>query len=33
LEGVSFRPRPVFAAKILWLTGVDDMLSHGRARN
>ena len=33
LEGVSFNPRPVFAAKILWLTGVEDMLSHGREGN
>jgi hypothetical protein len=30
LEGVSLRPSPVLAAKILWLTGVEDMLSHGR---
>jgi hypothetical protein len=29
LEGVNLRPRPVFAAKILWLTGVEDIMSHG----
>lgn len=33
LFGVSLRPRPVFAAKILWLTGVEAMLSHRRVRN
>lgn len=33
LEGVNLRPRPVFAAKILWLTGVEDMMSHEHARD
>lgn len=33
LLGVSFRLSPVFAAKILWLTGVDDMTSHEHASN
>ena len=33
LEGVSFNPSPVFAAKILWVTGVEDMLSHGHVGN
>jgi hypothetical protein len=27
-EGVSFNPRPVFAAKVLGFEGVEDIISH-----